>query len=64
VFELTPAAGGGWTEAVLYSFPNYIDGYWPASGLIFDSAGNLYGTTVNGGTDGGCVCGMVFELTP
>jgi uncharacterized repeat protein (TIGR03803 family) len=64
VFELTPAAGGGWTETVLYSFPNYIDGYWPASGLIFDAAGNLYGTTVNGGTAGGCVCGMVFELTP
>ena len=64
VFELTPAAGGGWTETVLYSFPGYTAGYDPASGLIFDAAGNIYGTTVNGGTDGGCVCGTVFELTP
>jgi uncharacterized repeat protein (TIGR03803 family) len=64
VFELEPAAGGGWTEIVLYSFPNYAAGYWPASSLIFDGRGNLYGTTVNGGTDSGAVAGTVFELTP
>jgi uncharacterized repeat protein (TIGR03803 family) len=63
VFELTPAAGGEWTETV-YSFADGLDGYWPASNLVFDRFGNLYGTTVNGGTDGGCVCGTVFELTP
>lgn len=62
VFELTPAAGGGWTET-LYSFPAYANGYSPASGLIFDAKGNLYGTTANGGT-GGCACGTVFEFTP
>src|ERR1019366_2578878 len=67
VFELTPAGGGSWTEKVLYSFNhNGADGGVPAAGLIFDAAGNLYGTTVNGGTGSNCVlgCGTVFELTP
>ena len=70
VFELTPAAGGGWTETVLHSF-NGTDGREPAAGLIFDAAGNLYGTTYYGGTYGNCsvhnqpaACGTAFELTP
>ena len=33
----------------------------PVASLIFDAAGNLYGTTVAGGTYG---YGTVFELTP
>src|ERR1022692_937488 len=61
VFELTPAAGGGWTEKVLHNFTNSTDGVNPVAGLIFDGAGNLYGTTVWGGTYG---WGTVFELTP
>src|SRR5664279_2548239 len=62
VFELTPTAGGGWTEKVLYSFNgNGTDGYAPYSGLVFDAAGNLYGTTEVGGTFN---YGAVFELTP
>jgi uncharacterized repeat protein (TIGR03803 family) len=61
VFELTPAAGGGWTETVLHSFGNGTDGYSPSAGLIFDAAGNLYGTTPHGGTYEG---GTVFEVTP
>ena len=68
VFELTPTAGGGWTETVLHSFGNGADGYYPYSGLIFDAAGNLYGTTGGGGTyscnRGLYHCGTVFELTP
>jgi uncharacterized repeat protein (TIGR03803 family) len=68
VFELTPAAGGTWTEKVLYSFNpfNGADGAAPYDGLIFDAAGNLYGTTEVGGTGGcgGYSCGTVFELTP
>jgi uncharacterized repeat protein (TIGR03803 family) len=62
VFELTPEAGGGWTETLLYSF-GYLrpDGYSPTSGLIFDAAGNLYGTTFEGGAYG---LGTVFELSP
>jgi uncharacterized repeat protein (TIGR03803 family) len=61
VFELTPQAGGGWTENVLYSFGNGTDGADPQASLIFDAAGNLYGTTGYGGTHG---LGTVFELTP
>ena len=65
VFELTPAAGGDWTENVLHNF-NITDGLEPYTGLIFDAAGNLYGTTYGGGNYGcdGTACGTVFELTP
>jgi uncharacterized repeat protein (TIGR03803 family) len=62
VFELTPAAGGSWTESVLHNFSdNGTDGYFPEAGLIFDAVGNLYGTTEWGGTG---VYGTVFELMP
>jgi len=67
VFELTPAAGGGWTETVLHYFNNSgTDGIEPYAGLIFDAAGNLYGTTFAGGASGNCGggCGTVFELSP
>jgi uncharacterized repeat protein (TIGR03803 family) len=67
VFELSPAAGGKWTEKLLYSF-NYLkktDGYYPVGGVVFDAKGNLYGTTSDGGaaqdSQGG---GTVFELSP
>src|ERR1700674_3966070 len=62
VFELTPTAGGAWTEKVLHTFNlNGKDGAYPATSLIFDAAGNLYGTTVGGGK---YYDGTVFELTP
>src|ERR1039458_6939697 len=61
VFELTPQAGGGWTETVIHSFGSGTDGAGPWAGLIFDAAGNLYSTTKGGGTYNG---GTVFELTP
>jgi uncharacterized repeat protein (TIGR03803 family) len=67
VFELTPKAGGRWTEKVLHSFNyNGKDGFEPEASLILDAAGNVYGTTTYGGTGGGCNvgCGTVFELTP
>jgi uncharacterized repeat protein (TIGR03803 family) len=69
VFELTPGKNGLWTESVLYSFTGGSDGGAPDSILIFDAAGNLYGTTDAGG-DKSCDlgdspgCGTVFELTP
>ncbi len=71
VFELSPGAHGAWIEKVLHSFSNNgTDGYYPAAGLILDSAGNLYGTTAYGGS-GVCSnaaplsgCGTVFELSP
>ncbi len=61
VFELSPpTAGGAWTEQVLYSFGTGTDGANPVAGVTFDAAGNLYGTTSAGGTDG---YGTIFELT-
>ena len=45
VFELTPNRDGSWKKRVLHSFRRN-DGRNPGSGLIFDAAGNLYGTTV------------------
>ncbi|HXM23300.1 MAG TPA: choice-of-anchor tandem repeat GloVer-containing protein [Terriglobales bacterium] len=59
VFELTPKAGGGWTERVLHSF-NGKDGRYAEAALILDASGNLYGTTPVGGAHG---YGTVFELT-
>ena len=44
VYKLTHS-GGGWTEIVIYSFQGSSDGVEPRGGLIFDAAGNLYGTT-------------------
>jgi uncharacterized repeat protein (TIGR03803 family) len=72
VFKLTRHPGGDWTETVLHSFNGALDGGkdggQPQAGLIFDAAGNLYGTTAGGGTGAGCVggngCGTVFELSP
>ena len=45
VFKLVPNADGSWTESVLHSFDGNGDGGFPTAGLIFDAAGNLYGTT-------------------
>jgi uncharacterized repeat protein (TIGR03803 family) len=63
VFQLTPGYGG-WKEAVLYTFSGGSDGREPHAGLILDAAGNLYGTTVLGGSDSSCSsgCGTVFKL--
>ncbi len=65
VFELTPGANGKWTYKVVHLF-DVTDGAWPYGGLIFDAAGNLYGTTSGGGNTGACTggCGVVFELSP
>jgi uncharacterized repeat protein (TIGR03803 family) len=59
VFELSPGAKGEWTETILHEF-NDKDGAAPYAGLIFDAAGNLYGTTLAGGNDG---MGTVFKLS-
>src|SRR5438105_5582938 len=47
-FKLTPNSDGSWTESVLHSFTG-ADGAELVGGLIFDAAGNLYGTTHAGG---------------
>jgi hypothetical protein len=68
VFELTFKTGVGWTEKVLYDFTGQGDGYRPLASLVFDRAGNLYGTTFQGGSGANCFfyqsCGTVFKLTP
>jgi uncharacterized repeat protein (TIGR03803 family) len=62
VFELTPRPHGPWAETVLHSFMlNDPDGSEPQANLLVDSAGNLYGTTLNGGAYNG---GTAFELVP
>jgi uncharacterized repeat protein (TIGR03803 family) len=55
---VTSALATAQTETVLHSFNN-PRGANPSAGLVFDAAGNLYGTTVNGGRFNG---GTVFEL--
>jgi uncharacterized repeat protein (TIGR03803 family) len=62
VFRLTPTSKGLWKEKVLHSFGSANDGSTPVGGLVFDSAGNLYGTTYYGPTNPNC--GTVFEVTP
>jgi uncharacterized repeat protein (TIGR03803 family) len=65
VFKLAPAG----TFRVLYSFCGLglpcSDGAQPFAGLFADSSGNLYGTTIGGGSGTACQgspCGVVFKL--
>jgi uncharacterized repeat protein (TIGR03803 family) len=76
VFALTPPQkpGGKWKETVLYAFSSRGDGSKPNEPLAIDDAGNLFGTTLYGGSTGAACaasgdpflngCGTVFELTP
>jgi uncharacterized repeat protein (TIGR03803 family) len=59
VFELTPS-GGNWTYTDVYDFTGGDDGSNPYARPVFDSAGNLYGTTSNAGQNG---IGTVWEIT-
>ena len=65
IYRLTPPAttckafSCPWTETVLHVF-NGSDGEAPTGDLVFDQAGNIYGTTQTGGTDND---GTVFQLT-
>jgi uncharacterized repeat protein (TIGR03803 family) len=61
VFELSPLGNGQWAQTTLHRFLGGSDGYNPHAGVVLDRAGNLYGTTVNGGIDGNN--GTVFKLT-
>lgn len=60
VFKLTPS-GDSWTFTDLYDFTGGNDGGFPVSNVIFDSVGNLYGTTYLGGVDG---FGVIWQITP
>jgi hypothetical protein len=71
IFELSPpkTKGGKWAEKVLHRFAGGTDGAVPNGGLVVDSRGALYGTTLTGGNQGcqnsyGIGCGTAFEITP
>jgi uncharacterized repeat protein (TIGR03803 family) len=61
VFELSPAG----VETVLYNFEGGTDGIWPFTGVVRDTNGNIYGSTLYGGNSA-CMygCGTVFKVTP
>ena len=59
VYELVPRPTGEWNERVIYSFQNGSDGNSPISNLVRDAAGNLYGTT----SEGGLGSGTIFKLS-
>ena len=63
IIAVITLAGSAWpvTYKVLYKFGSFPDAQSPEAGLVFDSAGNLYGTTYNGGTGD---VGAVYELSP
>lgn len=67
VFKVDPSGN----ETVQYSFTGQADGASPHAGLVRDAAGNMYGTTVDGGNTANCPnggeggwpgCGVVFKL--
>jgi len=73
-FKLAPTNDGSWKETVLHTFTGGADGAVPVGGVILDSAGNLYGTTLFGGDRKpelchaidiyAAGCGVVYKLTP
>src|SRR5205807_1275133 len=63
IFQLSPS-GSGWTFSTLYKFCSLTgcaDGENPYAGVIMDGTGNLYGTTIYGGSQNG---GVVYKLSP
>ncbi len=64
-FTAQPAQAQAFT--VVHNFTGGPDGANPRAGLTMDKAGNLYGTTYNGGQMAGSCsslgCGTVFKLT-
>jgi uncharacterized repeat protein (TIGR03803 family) len=61
VFKMTPGKSGGVHFQVIYSLAGGTDGSYPSAGVIFDSTGIAYGTTLNGGPANN---GTVFRLVP
>ena len=60
VYQLS-RSGSTWKQTVLYNFQGIDDGQNPVGGVVLDPAGNLYGTTFDGGINGG---GTVYQLSP
>ena len=68
LFELSPNGAGGWTKTTVYTFTGQSDGFRPVGQLTLDSQGNIYGTTLLGGTISTPLCplgcGTVFKVSP
>jgi len=63
VFKLSPNGSGAWNATILHSFKaGRVDGSNPEGTPVLDSAGNIYGTTFEGGATRGM--GTVWKLTP
>jgi uncharacterized repeat protein (TIGR03803 family) len=60
LYKLTHSSAG-WTQTVLYTFTGGNDGGLPLAAITFDKQGNIYGTTVQGGTS---TFGTVYEFQP
>src|SRR5579872_1125347 len=61
-FEMTRNQDGSWSQTIVHAFNHTVaDGDEPFGNLVFDAAGNLYGTTYYGGAYGE---GVVYELSP
>jgi uncharacterized repeat protein (TIGR03803 family) len=62
VYKLSPNGQGGWTETVLHAFVgSSADGIYPQAGVTLDPAGNIYGTTFEGGAN---TLGTAYRLAP
>jgi uncharacterized repeat protein (TIGR03803 family) len=59
VYEISPGAGK-WKFTALYAFKDQPDGASPYGGVVFDKAGNMYGTTYYAGAHD---LGAVYQLT-
>jgi uncharacterized repeat protein (TIGR03803 family) len=61
IFKVAHLFDGGWKETVRYRFKGAPDGAFAYNGMVGDTAGNFYGTTVHGGTTDD---GVIYKLTP
>jgi uncharacterized repeat protein (TIGR03803 family) len=62
IFRMSRRSNGHWEETALYNLGGGANGDHPGAGVVMDQAGNLYGTTIAGGS--GCDCGVVYKLAP
>lgn len=67
VYKLSPTSNGPWTETVLHAFSGAFDGNSPYGMVTVDAHGNVFGSTLTGGTvNTVCThgCGVIYRLAP